>query len=142
MKHGSKEGPIVMATLLVGRPDWRNELVQTLEALLREARSLPGCMGGMAAQDLDGQPRFLFYIKWDNRAALDRYTASEGFQVLLGASTVLLTEPARFRFFRFDAPQGAKPDCRDLLKRGAIHPHDMLPDLCGGSEIDGPMPHD
>jgi quinol monooxygenase YgiN len=136
------DGPIFMATLLVARPEKRNELVQTLEALLGVARSLPGCTDGMAAQDLDGQPRFLLYLSWDSRAARDRYTASEGFQVLLGASSVLLTEPVRFRFFQFDTPEAIEFGSRALLQRGAAHPHDMLPDLPAGSEVDGPLTHD
>jgi quinol monooxygenase YgiN len=140
MNHASTDGPIIMATLLVANPKKRDELVQTLEALLWAARNLAGCKGGMAAQDLDGRPRFLVYLSWDGRAALDRYTASEGFQVLLGASSVLLAEPARFRFFRFDAPDAIEPESRALVPPMAAHPHGMLPDLRTGSEIDGPLP--
>ncbi len=130
---------MVMATLLVARPEKCAELAQTLQALVAAARSQAGCQGGLAAQDLEGQPRFLVYLNWDSRSSLDRYTASEGFQVLLGAAGILLTEPARFRFFRFDAPGADPTGLRALLERGPAHPHGLVPDFRTAAPVPGEL---
>lgn len=133
---------MVMATLLVAKPEKGQELAQTLTALIAAARTQAGCQGGMAAQDLEGEPRFLVYLNWNNRAGLDRYTASEGFQVLLGAAGILLAEPARFRFFRFDAPGADPTGLRTLLEREVAHPHGLDPDFRTGAPAPGDLAHD
>lgn len=131
---------IIMAALLMARGDKRDELVQILKALLEEARNRTGCRGGMAAQDLDGSPGFLVYLSWDDHAALNHYTSSEAFKVLMGASTILLAEPARFRFFRFDAPDDIPSGFRSLLERPPALPQAMHPDFGTGAEADGCSP--
>jgi len=129
-----------MAALLVAQAEKQGELVQTLSALLGEARSQAGCLEGMAAQDLGGQPRFMLYLCWQDQDALERYTGSEGFQVLLGASTTLLTEPARFRFFALGGGQSRTAPGRSLSAGAPARPHPMLPDIRSGLVFGGPWP--
>ena len=94
---------MAMTALLVARPEKQEELLQALKPLAEEARAQPGCLQCLAAQDLEGRARFLLYLCWKDRDGLNRYAASRGFQILLGASSILLAEPASFRFFGADA---------------------------------------
>jgi len=108
MNYTEPEDGMVMAAMLVARQEKQEELAQTLEALLGKALAQAGCLEGMVTQDLGGRPRFLLYLSWESRDAMKTYTGSEGFQILLGASSFLLREPARFRFFGYPA-QGDNP---------------------------------
>ena len=87
----------VMTALLTARPEKLEEMIQTLDPLLDEARALSGCVESLVGQDLKGQGQFLLYLVWKDLAALESYMASEGFRVLLGASRTLAF-PVTFRF--------------------------------------------
>lgn len=104
----------VMTALLTARPEKRDELIQTILLLSEKARAQAGCLDCMVGQDLGGQPRFLFYLLWKDQFALETYMGSEGFRILLGASSTLAV-PAEFHF---DAVNGLK------AARGMAHTGD------------------
>jgi len=107
MKDNSRGGIRVMTALFSARPEKQEELSQTLRSLLPNIKAQPGCLECMVGQDLGGGAQFFLYLVWQNLACMEAYLGSEGFRVLLGASSTL-TAPTAFRFTAAQGEAAAK----------------------------------
>jgi len=92
---------IALSAHLVVLPEKREELLQTLQALLAEIEQQPGCVECLVGRNAD--VALLFSI-WEDRASLEAHLRSEQLGVLLGASG-LLASPPKFRFSDPEMPE-------------------------------------
>jgi quinol monooxygenase YgiN len=99
---------IALMAHLTARLDKREELLQTLHALLEDIKVQPGCQDCLVG--MHGDAALLFSV-WESQTALERHLRSEQLGILLGTSG-LLTEPPRFRF-----SDSALPEASEVIER-------------------------
>jgi|WetSurMetagenome_2_1015567.scaffolds.fasta_scaffold177120_1 quinol monooxygenase YgiN len=84
---------IIETTRLNVLPNKRQELMQTLKALVSEIRKETGCQGCFFYQDTEDENRFILREEWANQAALDKHLQSHRHTVLVGAINLLSKTP-------------------------------------------------
>jgi len=111
-----------VTTLLTAKTGKREELLQILQSIVDEVRSDPRVLQAVVAQAIHSNDLFVMHIIWENAEGLGSYLASEGFKVMLGASSIL-SEPAQFSFIADETPQSARVTnkIRDLGAPGPGH---------------------
>jgi quinol monooxygenase YgiN len=73
-------------------PAKRQELLQTVHALVQSIRKEKGCIKCAACQDIEDENTFCMIEGWETQKELDRYLRSDLFEVLLGTKN-FLSEP-------------------------------------------------
>lgn len=102
---GSEERAVT--TLLTAKAGKREELLQILQSILDQVRDDPRIIEAVVAESVHGSNLFVIHLIWEDATALGAYLASEGFKIMLGASSIL-SEPAKFSFIADEAPQSAR----------------------------------
>jgi len=103
MKDSTRTGVMVMTAVLCAQPEKQKELSQTLRSLLAKTKDQSGCLECMAGQNLGDESQIFLYLVWRNLGCMEDYMASEGFRLLLGASSTLAA-PTNFRFTMAHGP--------------------------------------
>lgn len=127
MKDATRAGVMVMTAVLRAQPEKREELSQTLQSLVARINDQPGCLECLAGQDLGGDSQFFLYLVWENLGCMEAYMASEGFRVLLGASSTLAA-PTNFRF---TMAHGSSAMARPAPNHGPARPPSATPNIPG-----------
>ena len=80
---------IVNTTRVSVRPENRNEFLQTVRPLLDPIRNEKGCMAYRVFVDATDENSSLLVGEWQTHEDWNHHIQSHGFEVLLGAVTVL-----------------------------------------------------
>jgi quinol monooxygenase YgiN len=102
MTPPTNPGVKAVTALLTASPGKHAECLQTLEGLRAEIGKSPGCLECIVSQDTTGAARFIVFITWTDRKAMEAHLASEHFRILRGAADIL-SAPSEFRLVAGDA---------------------------------------
>ena len=85
----------------------RQEILQTVKAILGPIRRERGCISCNCYVDVEDESIFYFKEEWKTRDDLDNHLKSDRFSVLIGAMSLLKTEP-EIRFNTLASTGGGK----------------------------------
>ena len=85
----------------------RREVLQTLKAILGSIRREGGCISCNCYVDVEDEGIFFFKEEWMTREDLNNHLRSDRFAVLIGAMSLLTTDP-EIRFNTVESMAGAE----------------------------------
>ena len=84
---------VVVMMKMRALPEKCMELKQTLKALIEPNRNEKGCLGYDVFEDIENENHFCLIQRWKRRKDLEAYQQSDRFSVLMGACSLLDSEP-------------------------------------------------
>jgi quinol monooxygenase YgiN len=102
-------------------PPKREEILQTIKAILASIRLEPGCLSCNCYVDVEMDSNFCFAEKWRNRKDMEAHLRSAHFGILLGAMS-LLEENPEIRFDTISATAKRFTDRNKRTLRGSVSP--------------------
>jgi quinol monooxygenase YgiN len=85
----------------------RKEVLQTVKAILGPIRREQGCISCNCYMDVEDEGIFFFKEEWMTREDLDNHLKTDRFAVLIGAMSLLNSEP-EIRFDTVESMAGAE----------------------------------
>lgn len=93
MREGGGTEMFISSMKMKGRPEKRNEILQTISGISDLIKLNKGCLSADCYQDINNENIYCLVDVWQTQQDLDEYLGSRLFVVLLGIKTLLVEMP-------------------------------------------------